>query len=53
MSQIAVPEEFIAELQQLSVDDNRPVEEIVAEALRGYLVDRFTSRNLRHHRSND
>ena len=41
MSQIAVPEKFIAELKQLALDDNRPVEEIVAEALHAYLACRF------------
>jgi hypothetical protein len=41
MSQIAVPEKFTAELQQLALDDNKPVEEIVAEALHGYLAYRL------------
>jgi predicted transcriptional regulator len=41
MAQIAVPEKFTAELQQLALDDNRPVEEIVAEAMHGYLACRL------------
>jgi len=41
MSQIAVPEQFTAELQQIALDDNKPVEDIVAEALHSYLAYRF------------
>jgi predicted transcriptional regulator len=41
MSQIAVPDEFIAELRQLALNDNCPVEDLVANAVRSYIVSRL------------
>jgi predicted transcriptional regulator len=41
MAQIAVPEKFTAELRQLALEDDRPVEEVVEEALHSYLVTRL------------
>jgi predicted transcriptional regulator len=41
MAQIEVPEKFAAELQELAARDDRPVEDVVGEAINAYLSYRF------------
>lgn len=41
MAQLAVPEKFTADLQQLALEDHRPVEALVDEALLFYLSERL------------
>ena len=41
MSQIAVPEKFTANLNELAAQDHRAVEDVVDEAINSYLVFRL------------
>jgi predicted transcriptional regulator len=46
MAQLEVPERYISELNELAQRDERPVQDVVSEAMDAYLSFRFTEANL-------
>ncbi len=46
MAQLEVPERYAAELQELAQRDERPVQDVVSEAMDAYLSFRYTEARL-------
>ena len=46
MAQLEVPERYAAELKELALRDDRPVQDVVSEAMDAYLSFRFTQAQL-------